>query len=267
MENPRNMSLFKYFYLFFSQNSLEGEDKLSLEERNRLLRLEKRRLMKDLQKLENFVKLSRTRLAGFYVYFEQQELYRIPREIVAEIFERIRVPVETFVIDILCDALEFREMIDYRLVFEGGYTDLVKKYMEKLKSNADLTKSIEKIDSSEKDGNEIESVKSVYIDDANPYCMSTMSGDTGVWARKSKEESHQQYEKLMEFCLEHNITLNRSLVERGTVHKGLNHKGLNETRTGRVQGISACTTYTCTDIEGWTGWLYMYMYIWMCLCY
>ena len=191
-----------------------------MAEQNRLRRKEKRLLFKDLKKLEHFIGLSRTRLAGYLVQFDQKRTYLIQRVVIAEILTKIRVPVEDFVIDILCDALEHEGMIDYRSLFKGGYANIVEKYMERLETQRQQAIKIH-IDSEEGcTRKEEESMTEATnsrdgAESSTLLARSTLSGKIGEWSDVLREESYRQFEKLMEFCQKRQLMLNRSLAERG----------------------------------------------------
>ena len=183
---------------------------MSVAEKLRLRNKEKRELLRDMTKLERFVGLSKTRIAGYIIKFDWDRSYLVPRELVEGTLKKIRSPVEDFVIELLCDALASKAgKIDYRMLFKGGFARLVNKYI----------KSTEKRNKA--DSNELED------DEANSYMRrgegidgssginSTMGGAVGVWSEKIREQSQRQFEELMEFCEKRQIMLNRSIAERG----------------------------------------------------
>ena len=183
--------------------------------------------MKDLEKLEHFIGLSRTRLSGHLVSFDQNRTCILPRNVIIGILDRVRVPVEDFVIDILCDGLEENGMIDYRLLFKRGYCDIVDKYMNSLdKIEQNMNKDSSNESCVEKDkmcssvvdtGSSIIRDHKEAMDSKSLLTFSTMNGEIGEWSEKIKEESYRQFMKLIEFCEDHGIELDHSLVKKGNL--------------------------------------------------
>ncbi len=197
-----------------------------MAERNRLKRREKRQLMKDLKKLEHFIGLSRTRLSGYLVSFDQNRTCILPRNIVIGILEKIRVPVEGFVVDILCDAMEENGAIDYRLLFKGGYCNMVDKHMNRLdQAERNVNRDTSEESCVEKDDKGSGVVNGGFSDSrdgpleglgsTNLLTFSTMEGKIGEWSETIKEESYRQFMKLIYFCQKHDLMLDYSLVKKG----------------------------------------------------
>ncbi len=182
---------------------------MSVAEKLRLRNKEKRELLRDLSKLERFVGLSKTRIAGYIIRFDWDRSYLVPRELVEETLKKIRSPVEDFVIELLCDALASKGgKIDYRMLFKGGFARLVNKYIKSTeKRNKDDSNELE----DEEANSDMRRGEGVDGSSVN----STMGGAVGVWSKKIKEQSQRQFEELMEFCEKHRILLNRSIAERG----------------------------------------------------
>ena len=133
----------------------------------------------------------------------------------------MRVPVEEFVVDILCDALEKEGKIDYRLLFKGGFANAVEKYLEELEKHGDNGSTKKKASHTVQE--EVVSGDALsFRDGIEEYgirpTISTMEGRNGEWSQALKQESLKQFADLIEFCHKHQISLDQSLVERGNIN-------------------------------------------------
>lgn len=189
---------------------------MKLKERNQLL--------KDVRRLQKFLKVSRTRIAEFVVPYDTMKNYLVPTELLVDYLERLQPSTISLNATVaLCNTLEREtskegKCIDYRKLFNEELENLVLKYLEL--ENSDIgPKQEESITSLSSD--ESHSTSELLSSCSTNDVVSTMDGERGVWAREVKENSQKQFLALLGFCQKHGVVLDRKLAKRGELKNGL----------------------------------------------
>jgi hypothetical protein len=194
-----------------TETSGSEDDELTAAELRRQRLRERKEILKDMRRLEKYLKLCRTRIAEFVVPYDTNKTYLIPTDILIDFIERLRPPVSVNIIMILCEALEKEtdkdDTVDYRKLFCDGLESLVEEYL----SAEDVVKETPM--SVESDTNS--SISSEISASTSTVTSSTLPGNNGMWACGVKENALKQFIALIEYCKAHNIVLNKKLAERG----------------------------------------------------
>ena len=194
----------------------------------------RRRLLKDSFKLEKFVSANRQRLADLLVAQDTAWDHLISADNLIAILKKLKAPLdeEDESLHLILTAV-FREKrmsgkIDYQVFLRGAFTALIEKHI----TNDDTSvsshpeqllfddKSFDETEKSLAAKREEENLKveAAASSQGTGQWRSTMEGQSGEWAAEYKREALRQFDNLMEFCREHNITLNRQTTERGEKH-------------------------------------------------
>lgn len=191
----------------------------------------RRILLKDAIRLEKFVRSNRQRLADFLVAQDIARDHLISADNLIAILKRLKAPLdeEDDSLHLILTAV-IREKkrsgnVDYQVFLKGAFTALIEKHI----TNDDTgvlgrpdqllfdDKSFNEATKSQAPKNEEEKLKlePAFSSQGVGQWRSTMGGQSGEWAAEYKREALRQFDNLMKFCREHNITLNRETAERG----------------------------------------------------
>lgn len=211
------------------QTSDSDDEELSPAELKRLRLRERRQLLKDIQRLEKFLTLSRNRLAGFLIPYDTKKNYLIPTNIILESLQRLRAPINEQVVGFLCEVLEKEtakeHFIDYRWLFKTGLIEMVEKYLQEMDElqKSEMTMPLLNGTSQNEESSLLMSPSSGTF---TPTTMSTLGGCYGELAEEVKKVAQKQFISLLEYCQLHNIVLDKTLAERGTVIHIINHSNI-----------------------------------------
>ena len=210
--------------IIYFQSIFTDEEELSPRELKRVRMREKKQFMKYVKQMEDFLVLSRSRLAGLFIQFDKKRDYLLPLETVQDILGRLRVPVEDHVINVVCDALEnhtgMSAVIDYRLLLKRGLVDILEQYLTILEQQEESNEFFPVDDEETKCLIKIEPIStpsstSTITQEVLHPTKSTMDGKHGEWSEMFKEDAQKQFMCLIEYCQRHNIILDKASAERG----------------------------------------------------
>ena len=214
------------------QTSGTDDEGLSAAELRQLRLLERKRLLKDIDRLEKLLKTCRMRIAELVVPYDINRTYLIPTELLIDCLERYiippSIPLESTIK--LIEALEKETgkedgVIDYRKLFETGLASIVLHHtLPDTRESSDIlvedsTTSVTSSGYSE-DSSDLSSL-GTYSNGSSATAasdsrtLSTMEGDRGVWSSEFKSDSHKQFMALLEYCHKQGIVLDRKLAKRG----------------------------------------------------
>lgn len=206
-----------------SESISTDDEELSPRELKRVRMKEKKQFMKDVKRMEDFLILSRSRLAGLLIQFDKKRDYLLPLETIQDILGRLRVPVEDHVINVVCDALEnhtgINAVIDYRLLLKRGLVDILEQYLTILEQHEESNELFPVDDKETKCLIKIEPIStssstSAITQEVLRPTKSTMDGKHGEWSEMFKEDAQKQFMCLIEYCQRQNIILDKASAER-----------------------------------------------------
>ena len=202
------------------QTSDSDDEELSPAELKMLRLRERKQLLKDVQRLEKFLTLSRSRLAGFLIPYDTKKNYLIPTDIILECLERLRAPVSGQIVGILCEVLEKEtakeHFIDYRWLFKTGLVEMVEKYLQEMDELQKNEMAMPLLNGNNQN-KESSLLMSPSDGGSTTSIMSTLGGCYGELAKEVKKVAQKQFISLLEYCQLHNIVLDKALAEKGTV--------------------------------------------------
>lgn len=181
----------------------------------RLLKLrERNKLLKDIHRLQMFLKICRTRIAELVVPYDTRKSCLIPTELLYEyLVERLLPPSMSLeAIVILCKVsekeTEKKGHIDYRKLFSDSLEEMIIKYLQEKDKHPPVIK-IEK--------SEISTVKSEQkIEErvtTDHKVFSTLDGEIGKWSVETKDNAQRQFTALLEYCFRNDIVLDKKLAK------------------------------------------------------
>ena len=228
----------------------------------------RRRLLKDAIRLEKFVSSNRQRLADFLVAQDLARDHLITADNLIAILKRLKAPLdeEDETLHLILTAV-IREKkrsgnVDYQVFLKGAFTALIEKHITNddtgVRSRPDqLLFADESFDEAPKSqapkSEEYVHVKLEpgFSSQGIGQWRSTMEGQSGEWAAEYKREALRQFDNLMTFCREHDITLNRETAERGEKTRHFHFIGKID-KTTEIRTLYTCSV-TCTNATNASG--------------